>query len=1031
MRNPLAFGSMPVTMVISAIYLALLIPLIVLHETVPKAPSIPDYKGTNITEAWLDLTVLSNGYHPFNSKRNDEVRNWLLLRIGEILDENQVDWATVTEHGTPKEGDLLRRRDGGADPAVTVFDDMVSNVTCSALGSIGAPGSRRSPGQSTYFEGTNIMVYIRGTEDEDGPWWNSEDLKAASRTHGKGGVLINAHYDSVSTGFGATDDGVGVVTVLQIIKYFTKDGNRPKKGIVALFNNGEEDFLNGARAYARHPVASFPYTFLNLEGAGAGGKATLFRSTDTEVTRAYAKSPHPFGTVLSADAFKSGFLRSQTDYIIFNDVLGLRGLDVSFWTPRARYHTNQDDAVHTSTNSIYHMLSAAISTMQVLSDDTSNTFLGSRGDNKKYLAKNGRGSDSVWFDLFGKAFAVFRLRALFAWSLTILIVSPLTLILITYLLLKQGKYYFFSRSTDGADVPVGLNGWRGFTRFPIASAIASAVTYGVLESTVHRNALIVYSSIYSVWAMAICSWTVVFWCIVALADHIRPSALHRGYSFIWLFAFGWTGLIAETVLEDRLKIAGGYFIVFLVAAIFFATVIALCELFALPRKSEYASWARNSLPPPGQSYHRPASASASASASATASASQPVLIRPGDRSGDGNESARSVGHDRTEVNDDGADEPSETTPLINTDGANDTRHDRRNFSFANYASRLASVDRTAEAEGFFDEKNKPQNGEQKWSGSLPSWAWIFQFLLLGPFSIILTAQIGLLVSSAVSQTGSDGSPVDAVYKIMLFFTLLVLLPASPFLHRISPRLILFLCLVCLGTFIYNMVAFPFSAENRYKVFFQQTIDLESGLNRVSLIGIEKYIRPIIHSIPSASGKSVDCGGSSVRTGLTSCSWEGIAPVVVANVPGGAPPETGYGDWLSYNVTRDPNNQNSARFHVKGANTRACVIRFDRPIRDFYVQGSVQDNDQFDVVPESGSSQIKLWHRDWDQEWVVDVAWYDDGGRGMEGSVVCLWSDANTEGVIPALDEVRRFMPVWSAATKAADGLVEGSKKFMV
>ena len=56
------------------------------------------------------------------------------------------------------------------------------------------------------------MVYIRGLEDDLG---------------GKG-VLINAHYDNASTGFGATDDRIGVVTVLQLIKYFTTPGNRPK-----------------------------------------------------------------------------------------------------------------------------------------------------------------------------------------------------------------------------------------------------------------------------------------------------------------------------------------------------------------------------------------------------------------------------------------------------------------------------------------------------------------------------------------------------------------------------------------------------------------------------------------------------------------------------------------------------------------------------------------------------------------------------------------------------------------------------------
>lgn len=60
---------------------------------------------------------------------------------------------------------------------------------------------------------------------------------------------------------------------------------------------------------------------------------------------------------------------------------------------------------------------------------------------------------------------------------------------------------------------------------------------------------------------------------------------------------------------------------------------------------------------------------------------------------------------------------------------------------------------------------------------------------------------------------------------------------------------------------------------------------------------------------------------------------------------------------------------------------------------------------------------------------------DDGGgeeqSKLEGDVVCLWSDQNERGVIPALDEVRRFMPVWSVVTKLGDGLVEGKKAFSV
>lgn len=68
----------------------------------------------------------------------------------------------------------------------------MSNVTMSFGGS---PGSPVVSSVAAYFEGTNILVYIRGTLDEEGEWWN----KRGSRWKlpiGGGGVLVNAHYDS-------------------------------------------------------------------------------------------------------------------------------------------------------------------------------------------------------------------------------------------------------------------------------------------------------------------------------------------------------------------------------------------------------------------------------------------------------------------------------------------------------------------------------------------------------------------------------------------------------------------------------------------------------------------------------------------------------------------------------------------------------------------------------------------------------------------------------------------------------------------
>ena len=89
-----------------------------------------------------------------------------------------------------EDGDLRSR----TSPTIMIFNDLQSNVTFSAPGSIGSDGQGRRPGQSVYFEGTNIIVYIRGTEDEDGDWWRSNSL-SIDKSSKKGGVLVNAHYD--------------------------------------------------------------------------------------------------------------------------------------------------------------------------------------------------------------------------------------------------------------------------------------------------------------------------------------------------------------------------------------------------------------------------------------------------------------------------------------------------------------------------------------------------------------------------------------------------------------------------------------------------------------------------------------------------------------------------------------------------------------------------------------------------------------------------------------------------------------------
>lgn len=273
-----------------------------------------------------------------------------------------------------------------------------------------------------------------------------------------------------------------------------------------LFNNAEEDGLLGALAFGYSPLLPFVHTFVNLEGAGAGGRAILFRTTDLQAAKAYSHTPHPFGSIVADDAFSAGYIKSRTDFEIWHESYGQRGLDIAFYTPRSRYHTDQDDTRHTSINSVWHMVAAALATTKQLSQTTGTIFHGKppNSSNKKLINApyNGKLPHGIWFDLFGNVWAVFALRGLFAWTLTLLVAAPLILLVVSFMLGRRDKYYFFARDIrmhqDINDEPVVFGGWKGFFRFPVAFGLSLAVTMGSVLFLSKFNPLIVYSSSYAV-----------------------------------------------------------------------------------------------------------------------------------------------------------------------------------------------------------------------------------------------------------------------------------------------------------------------------------------------------------------------------------------------------------------------------------------------------------------------------------------------------------------------------------------------------
>lgn len=484
--NPFAFRPIQVTFWLVSIYLAVIIPVICIQESVPRPPpesALPH--GVSVVEAWADLANLTQYMHPANSHANDDVRDFLLRRIHQILDRNGVSYKTQADRadGSSFVDINVASTAANADTAAVIFDDLQTNVSFTTSYSKG----RRS---GLYFEGTNIYVYIRGSKDEAGDWWRAPSDSSQAQAMQKKIVLVNSHFDSVSSSFGATDDGVGVVTSLQMIRYFSTPGNQPERGVVVLLNNAEEEFLLGATAFANSPLVPYIGTFVNLEGAGAGGRAVLFRSTDLEVIKAYRSSPHPYGTVIASDGFKQNLIRSETDYRVWVNALGYRGLDIAFMKPRLRYHTQQDDRRHTSQASVWHMLSGTLASTKSLT--------GAAGD-----AVEKSQTDAVYFDLFGDSLVLFALRGLFAWSLTILIVSPLLVGLLLYLLYKFDKDYLFRASVDqpesaDADSKIDIGGWKGFFRFPAALFVAGSAVYGTALFVCKVQAFAIYSNLYAV-----------------------------------------------------------------------------------------------------------------------------------------------------------------------------------------------------------------------------------------------------------------------------------------------------------------------------------------------------------------------------------------------------------------------------------------------------------------------------------------------------------------------------------------------------
>lgn len=216
-------------------------------------------------------------------------------------------------------------------------------------------------------------------------------------------ILLAAHYDSVPTSYGASDDGSGVATLLETA-HALKSGAPLKNDVIFLFTDGEEVGMLGARAFVNeHPWAKDVGLALNFEARGNGGSAVMFETSIKNgwIIGEFAKAaPRPVANSLSYDIYR--LLPNDTDFTVFR-YARWQGLNFAYIDGVNHYHTSLDNIQSIDEGSLQHDGSYALALTRHFGNLSLNNI---------------REPNSVYFDLLGRTMV--RYSPTLAFALTAL-----------------------------------------------------------------------------------------------------------------------------------------------------------------------------------------------------------------------------------------------------------------------------------------------------------------------------------------------------------------------------------------------------------------------------------------------------------------------------------------------------------------------------------------------------------------------------------------------------------------------------------
>lgn len=273
----------------------------------------------------------------------------------------------------------LWRSDGppprGADAPADAFSAIRAKTALAEVLGDGSPHPVGSPANIRVRErleakfrslGYETTVQRRFACNGDAQCATVENVLA--RTPGASGgdtILLAAHYDSVAAGPGASDDGMGVATLLEVARAIR--GKRMNNRVAFLLTDGEEAGLLGAEAFvADETLLRDVAIVVNFEMRGTRGASNLFETSKGnrwivrhlagELERPQASSLfYAIYTLLPNDTDVTVFKRAGKPAINFAAIGGVN------W-----YHTPLDDLAHASERTLQHHGDHALATLRAL-----------------------------------------------------------------------------------------------------------------------------------------------------------------------------------------------------------------------------------------------------------------------------------------------------------------------------------------------------------------------------------------------------------------------------------------------------------------------------------------------------------------------------------------------------------------------------------------------------------------------------------------------------------------------------------------